>query len=145
MGYLFHFHPIPASKGNCPLPTVNWLRSDMLSNHCSWCSPVISLIFSESEPVAESVHLKTLKMTLYLRWAEFLGVHIYGSTLRGFFVILLQHTWRKSSSYIYFAIAIVFLAASLSNTVQADNVRSFSNYTISLDHLKFNSFNCFFQ
>lgn len=71
MGYLFHFHPIPASKGNCPLPTVNWLRSDMLSNHCSWCSPVISLIFSESEPVAESVHLKTLKMTLYLRWAEF--------------------------------------------------------------------------
>lgn len=61
MGYLFHFHPIPASKGNCPLPRVNWLRSDMLSNHYSWCSLVISLIFSESELVAESVHLKKVE------------------------------------------------------------------------------------
>lgn len=35
VGYLFHFHLIPANKGNCPLPKVNWLQSDMLSNHCS--------------------------------------------------------------------------------------------------------------
>lgn len=90
VGYLFHFHLIPVNKENCPLPRVNWLQSDTLSNHCSSCSLVTSQIFSESELVAESVHLKKSKVTIYSRRAEYLGVHIDGNTFTGFFHCKLQ-------------------------------------------------------